>query len=326
MSEFEVLMPNPMMPMIADQLGKGCRLHKLWEAKDPKAELARLAPVIQGIAAGGGHAQLNSAYLAQFPKLEIVSSFGVGYDHVEAGWAGQHGILVTNTPDVLNEEVADTALGLLLATVRHIPQADRHVRSGAWLQGAYPLTATLRGRTMGILGLGRIGKAIALRAEAFGLKVVYHGRNAQPGVPWLYYPTLAGMARACDILMVITPGGAGTKNIVNAEVLAALGPQGVLINVARGSVVDEAALIEALQNKTILTAGLDVFANEPNVPKALIEMDHIVLLPHVGSATHHTRNAMAQLVIDNLLAFAAGKPPLTPVAETPWPQTAKQAK
>ena len=227
---------------------------------------------------------------------------------------------------MLNEEVADTALGLLLATVRHIPQADRHIRTGQWLKGSYPLTATLRGRTLGILGLGRIGKAIATRAEAFGLKVVYHGRSAQPGVPYLYYPTLKGMASACDILLVITPGGAATQNIVNAEILAALGSDGILINVARGSVVDEAALIDALQRKVILTAGLDVFANEPQVPQALIDMDHIVLLPHVGSATHDARNAMAQLVVDNLLHYAKGRAPLTPVAETPWPATANRAK
>ena len=326
MADFDVVMPQPMMPMIAAGLAKVCTLHKLWEAADPAAELARLAPRIRGLATGGGHKPVDAAFLAQFPKLEIISSFGVGYDHIDAAYAGKHGIVVTNTPDVLNEEVADTALALLLATVRHIPQADRHVRNGLWPKGAYPLTATLRGRTLGILGLGRIGKAIATRAESFGLKVVYHGRSAQPGVPYLFYPTLTGMAKACDILLVITPGGAATKNIVNAQVLEALGPDGILINVARGSVVDEAALVEALQQRTILSAGLDVFANEPHVPQALIDMDHIVLLPHVGSGTHHTRDAMAQLVVDNLAAFAGGRAPLTPVAETPWPGTTRPAK
>ena len=323
MSQFDVLMPAPMMPMIAEALAKRCRLHKLWESADPAADLARIAPQIRGIAAGGGHEPVDAEFMRQFPKLEIVSSFGVGYDHVDAGWAGRNGIVVTNTPDVLNEEVADTALGLLLATVRQLPQADRYLRAGKWLEKPFPLTATLRGRKMGIVGLGRIGKAIALRAEAFGLQVSYHGRNSQPGVPWLYYPTLVGLARACDILLVITPGGAATRNMVNAEVLEALGPTGILINVARGSVVDEPALIEALQKGTILSAGLDVYADEPGVPQALIDMEHVVLLPHVGSATHRTRQAMAQLVIDNLLSWGQGKAPLTPVAETPWPATAK---
>ena len=324
-SQFDVLMPTPMLPAIAEALAKGCRLHKLWEFDEPAAELARIAPQIRGIAASAGHHPVGPQFMRQFPKLEIVSSFGVGYDHVDAGWAGRNGIVVTNTPDVLNEEVADTALGLLLATVRQLPQADRHVRAAKWLEKPFPLTATLRGRKLGIVGLGRIGKAIALRAEAFGLQVAYHGRNAQAGVPYLYYPTLVGLAKACDILVLIAPGGAATRNMVNAEVLAALGPTGIFINVARGSVVDEPALIEALQKGIILSAGLDVFADEPRVPQALIDMEHVVLLPHVGSATHHTRQAMAQLVVDNLLSWGQGKAPLTPVAETPWPATAKKA-
>ena len=314
-----------MMPMIAEALARSCTLHRLWEAEDPEAELARIAPLVRGIATGGGHQQVDSAYIRRFPGLEIVASFGVGYDNVDAAYAGAHGIVVTNTPDVLNEEVADTALGLLLATVRQLPQADRYLRAGKWQERAFPLTHTLRGRKLGIVGLGRIGKAIALRAEAFGLEVSYHGRSAQPGAPWLYHPTLVGLAKACDILLVITPGGAATSNLVNAEVLAALGPDGILINVARGSVVDEAALIEALQKGTILSAGLDVFADEPRVPQALIDMEHVVLLPHVGSATHHTRAGMAQLVIDNLEAWSLGRAPLTPVAETPWPVPAKRA-
>ena len=325
MSDFDVLMPAPMMPMIAEALAKGCRLHKLWESPDPAAEIARIAPQIRGIAAGFGHQLVNPEFMRKFPRLEIVSSFGVGYDHVDAAWAGKNGIVVTNTPDVLNEEVADTAMGLLLATVRQLPQADRYLRAGKWLEKPFPLTHTLRGRKLGIVGLGRIGKSIALRAETFGLQVAYHGRNAQPGVPYLYYPTLVGLATACDILLIIAPGGAATRNMIDAGVLAALGANGILINVARGSVVDEPALIEALRKGTILSAGLDVFAGEPRVPQALIDMEHVVLLPHVGSATHHTRQAMAQLVVDNLLAWGQGKPPLTPVAETPWPATAKRA-
>ncbi|MBV9705209.1 MAG: 2-hydroxyacid dehydrogenase, partial [Methylobacteriaceae bacterium] len=186
--------------------------------------------------------------------------------------------------------------------------------------------ASLRGRTIGILGLGRIGKAIARRAEAFGLKVVYHGRSVQEEEPYLYYPTLVGMARAVDILMINTPGGAATRHLVNAEIIEALGPNGVLINISRGSVVDEEALIAALRARKILAAGLDVFANEPRVPQALIDLDNVVLLPHVGSASQPTRDAMGQLVVDNLVSWAAGKGPVTPVPETPWPRAAKAAR
>jgi lactate dehydrogenase-like 2-hydroxyacid dehydrogenase len=204
--------------------------------------------------------------------------------------------------------------------VREFPQAERFVRAGKWPQGQYPLTkATLRNRTVGMVGMGRIGKAIARRLEAFGVPVVYHSRNPQPGVAYKYYPKLVDMARDVDTLMVIVPGGAATANMINAEVLAALGPNGILINLARGSVVDEPALIAALKNSTIYSAGLDVFAKEPQIPKELLEMDHVVLFPHLGSSTEVTRAAMDQLVVDNILAWAAGKPPLTPVPETPYP-------
>ena len=321
MSDFETLMFSPMPPLVIDGVSACSRLHKLWEAGDEEKALAEIAPRIRGIATGGGHAKVDGDMLARFPKLEIVSSFGVGYDHIDASWAGKHGIVVTNTPDVLNDEVADTTFGLMLSAVRQLPQADRYVRAGNWPKAPFPLTASLRGRTLGILGLGRIGRTIAKRAEAFGMKVVYHGRRPQDDAPYLYFPTLAGMARACDILVAITPGGPETKHLVNAEVLEALGPNGIFINVARGSVCDQDALIAALRDRKILTAGLDVYADEPNVPKELIEMEHVVLLPHVGSGTKHTRDAMGQLVVDNLRSFISGRGPLTPVAETPWPAT-----
>jgi lactate dehydrogenase-like 2-hydroxyacid dehydrogenase len=219
---------------------------------------------------------------------------------------------------VLTDEVADIAIGLLIATVRRIPQADRYLREGRWLTGAYPLTASLRGRSVGIVGLGRIGKAVAHRIEAFGLPIAYHGRSRQDDVPYRYYPSLIDMAADVDTLISVAPGGASTRHIIDAAVLKALGPTGILINVGRGSVVDEEALVEALGNKTILSAGLDVFEDEPRVPAGLIAVEHAVLLPHVGSASVHTREAMGQLLVDNLTAWFEGRGPLTPVPETPW--------
>lgn len=316
----DVLLIGPPKPVIVNGLAGPFNLIKLSDAKDPEKLLAEAAPRLRAMAVSGTEQRVNGAFMTRFPKLEIVSSFGVGYDHVDAGWAGKHGITVTNTPDVLTEEVADTALGLLLCTVREFPQADRYVRAGKWAQKGYPLSkATLRNRTVGMVGLGRIGQAIARRLEAMQVPVVYHSRRPAAGVAYRHYPKLIDMARDVDVLLVITPGGAETKNLINAEVLAALGPNGILINMARGSVVDEAALIKALQDKTILSAGLDVYVREPEVPAELIAMDQVVLFPHLGSASVATREKMDQLVVDNVLAWAAGKPPLTPVAETPWP-------
>lgn len=319
-SKADVLMLGPLMPLIVEGLEKGFTLHRLWEADDQDALIAALGPHLRFMAAGGAHAPVDAAFLDQFPKLEMIASFGVGYDHIDARAAAARGVVVTNTPDVLNEEVADTALGLLLCTVRELPQAERHLRAGKWLESNYPLTATLRDRTTGIVGLGRIGKAIARRLDAFGVPVVYFGRTRQESVPYRYYADLVAMARDVDILIVITPGGPETKHLINAAVLEALGPNGILINVARGSVVDEPALISALRDKKIRAAGLDVFADEPRVPQELIEMDNVVLLPHVGSASVYTRRAMGQLVVDNLVSWASGKGPLTPVPETPWPR------
>jgi lactate dehydrogenase-like 2-hydroxyacid dehydrogenase len=313
----EILLIGQAKPVIVEGLEPFASLHKLVEAKDPDAFIKDVAPRIRGIAISYTSNRIDGAFMSRFPKLEIVSSFGVGYDHVDAKWAGEHGIVVTNTPEVLNEEVADTALGLLLCTLREFPQAERYLRAGKWPKGGYPLTPTLQGRTVGVVGMGRIGKAIGRRLEAFGVSVVYHSRNPQSGVTYKYYPKLVDMARDVDTLMVIVPGGAATKNLINAEVLKALGPNGVLINMARGSVVDEPALIQALKDRTVLSAGLDVFVNEPHVPQELIGMDHIVLFPHLGSASAATRQAMDQLVVDNLKAWFAGKAPLTPVPETP---------
>jgi lactate dehydrogenase-like 2-hydroxyacid dehydrogenase len=316
----DVLLVGSRKPVLLKGLEPNVNLHVLFDHTDREAFLKSVGDKIRAIAVAYTADRVSPAFMQRFPKLEQISSFGVGYDHIDAKWAGEHGIIVTNTPDVLNEEVADTALGLLLCTVREFPQADRYLRAGKWTDKHYPLSkATLRNRTVGMVGMGRIGKAIARRLEAFGVPVVYHSRNPQAGVSYQHYPKLIDMARDVDTLMVIVPGGPSTQNMINAEVLKALGPDGILINMARGTVVDEPALIEALKDRTIYSAGLDVFVKEPQVPKELIEMDHVVLLPHLGSASEATRAAMDQLVVDNILAWAAGKPPLTPVPETPFP-------
>jgi lactate dehydrogenase-like 2-hydroxyacid dehydrogenase len=260
----------------------------------------------------------DSKTLARFPKLEIVAAFGVGYDHVDAAYARDHNIMVTNTPDVLTEEVADVALGLLIATLREFVKADRYLRSGLWMTQNFPLSVgSLRDRKVGMVGMGRIGQAIARRLDASRVPVVYHTRNPAADVSYKHYPDLIEMAKAVDTLILILPGGPSTAKMINAEVMKALGPRGVIINVARGTVVDEPALIAALKSGTILAAGLDVFTNEPTVPDELRAMQNVVLLPHIGSGSVVTRNAMDQLVVDNLKTWFAGKPPLTPVVETP---------
>jgi lactate dehydrogenase-like 2-hydroxyacid dehydrogenase len=316
----DVLLIGPKKPVIVDGLKAAFNLHAMADAKDRDALVASLAPRLRAIAVSVSNERVDGALMARLPKLEIVSTFAVGYDHIDSKWAGEHGVVVTNTPDVLTEEVADTALGLLLCTVREFPQAERYLRMGKWLERDYRLTpATLRDRTVGLVGMGRIGQAIARRLDGFKVPVVYHSRRPQQGVPYRHYPDLAAMARDVDVLLVIVPGGAQTRHMITAPVLEALGPDGIFINMARGSVIDEAVLIKALQDKAIMAAGLDVYASEPKVPQELIAMDNVVLLPHVGSATVATRSAMDQLVVDNLLAWGAGKPPLTPVPETPWP-------
>lgn len=314
----EIVMTGPLMAYAADQLKARFTVHELWNAPDPAALLREVSGRVRGVAAGGGHSHVDAALFDALPKLEIVSSFGVGYDHVDAAEAGRRGLVVTNTPDVLTDEVADLAIGLLLATVRQLPQVDRYLREGKWLKGNYPLTTSLRGRKVGIVGLGRIGKAVAHRLEAFGVPVSYHGRSRQDDVAYRYYPSLVEMAADVDVLISVAPGGASTRHIIDAGVLEALGPNGILVNVGRGTVVDEKALIKALQDGTILSAGLDVFEDEPRVPAELIAIEHAVLLPHVGSASVHTREAMGQLLVDNLVSWFAGKGPLTPVSETPW--------
>jgi lactate dehydrogenase-like 2-hydroxyacid dehydrogenase len=298
----------------------GCAEHfdviRLWEDDDPEAVLSARGNEVAAIATAGQR-PIDAELMDGLPNLQIVANFGVGYQgQVDAVAAAERGVVVTNTPDVLNDEVADTALGLLLMTVRELPQAERYLRAGRWNDRPYPLTrGTVHGRTMGILGLGRIGQAIAHRAEAFGVSIAYHNRRRKD-VAYRYYPKLVEMARAVDILMVVTPGGDETRHLVDKDVLNALGPNGVLINVARGSVVDESALVEALQSGTILGAGLDVFENEPTVHPGLLELDNVVLLPHVGSASVPTREAMGRLVVDNLVGWFDTGQPVTPVPES----------
>lgn len=311
-----ILSMGEMMPDVEEQLDRRFHVHR--SAKSGLQQIVdAYGPLIRGIATRGRE-PTTADLIARLPALEVVANFGVGYDSIDLVAAAERGIVVTNTPDVLNDEVADFTLALLLSTIRRLPQADRHVRTGRWLESAFPLSPTLRGRTVGILGMGRIGKAVAQRISAFDVPVVYHARREQEGLPYRYYPTLLAMAQEVDTLIAIVPGGAATRHIINAEILSALGPNGILINVARGSVVDESALIAALQNRTILAAGLDVFANEPHVPAELIALDNTVLLPHIGSATHHTRGRMGQLVVDNLISWFSGNGPITPVPETPW--------
>jgi lactate dehydrogenase-like 2-hydroxyacid dehydrogenase len=298
----------PMMEALHGAFQVHDRVH---QGDDPAA-FAKIAPRIRAIAASG-ESKVPRELIAQLPALEIISVFGVGYDGIDVAAAHERGIAVTNTPNVLNDEVADLAIGLILSVARRLPQADRHVREGQWPGGPMPLARKVSGSRLGIVGLGRIGMAIAKRAAAFDMSIAYTARSEKPAAPYRYFPSAAALAAEVDFLVVITPGGAGTRKLIDAEVLRALGKDGYLINVARGSVVDEAALIEALQHGTIAGAGLDVFENEPNVAADLRALDNVVLTPHVGSATWQTRRAMADLAFGNLEAHFAGKPLLSPV-------------
>ncbi len=316
MAKPQILMPAPLAPDVVAALDERFTLHRLWEQDDRDAFLAEVGPAIVGMAATTLAGRINAAWLDRLPALEIIASFGVGYDNVDAKAAAAQGVIVTNTPGVLDDEVADLTVGLLLATLRCIPQADAFVRAGKWPAGAFPLSPTLRGRRVGLVGLGAIGKAIARRLEAFGVAIAYHGRSRQEGVAYRYYDTAVALAAASDVVIAIVPGNSGTRHLIDAAVLEALGPDGVFINVARGSVVDETALVAALRDGTIGGAGLDVFEDEPHVPEALIAMPNVVLLPHIGSASVATRAAMGRLVVDNLVAWFDGRPALTPVPET----------
>jgi hydroxypyruvate reductase len=306
MPQPDILVTAPLPPFLYEPLKADYRCHDYYQSSHKPGLLAAEGARIRGLVQGGGTVT-SPTLLEALPKLEIISVFGVGYDGVPVDYCKQRGIKVTNTPDVLTDDVADVALALILMTGRGFVRLNRFVHAGDWLKRGPELTTKLGGKRVGILGLGRIGKAIAQRVSAMGMEVAYTGRTKQ-NVPYRYLPDLESLAAESDFLVVASPGGAETRNIVNAKVLAALGKKGTLINIARGSIVDEPALVAALQAGTIKAAGLDVFADEPRIPDALLTMDNVVLLPHVGSATGETRKAMGDLCKANLDAwFGTGK-------------------
>lgn len=306
MADHDILITAPLPPFLYDPLKADYRCHDYHAAGDKPGLLASKGGSIRGLVQGGGTVTPVSL-LDALPKLELISVFGVGYDGVPVDHCRQRGIKVTNTPDVLTDDVADVAVALIMMTGRGFVRLNRFVHAGEWLKRGPELTTKLSGKRVGILGLGRIGKAIATRVQSLGMDVAYTGRKPQD-VPYRYLPSLKALAAEVDFLVVACPGGEATKNVVNAEVLAALGRNGTLINIARGSIIDEVALVAALQSGTIKAAGLDVFADEPNIPAGLMTMENVVLLPHVGSATNETRKAMGDLCKANLDAwFRTGK-------------------
>jgi lactate dehydrogenase-like 2-hydroxyacid dehydrogenase len=308
LSAIDVLAAAKLHPFYVAHLSRDHRLHDL-------AALPAVAARVRAVAASGD-SKVPASLIEALPALEIISVMGVGYDGIDVAAAKARGVVVTHTPDVLNDDVADLALALMLAAARQIPAADRYVRAGDWeAKGAMPLARKMSGARVGIVGMGRIGQAIATRARAFGMPVAYTARSAKPALPYRFVPAVQALAAESDFLVLITPGGAGTRHLVDAAVLQALGPKGILVNVARGSVVDEAALVDALERGVIGGAALDVFEDEPRVPARLKALPQVVLVPHIGSATAATRQAMADLAFANIQAHLAGQPLPTPVPE-----------
>ena len=313
MNKPEILAVAKLAPFLMAPLRESFIVHDQIHLSD-LAAFAAAAGRIRAIV-GGGESKVPRSLINQLPALEMISIMGVGYDGVDVAAALERKIPVTHTPGVLNDDVADLAIGLVLSVARRIPQADQYVRSGRWPGAPMPLARKVSGARLGIVGLGRIGQAIANRAAAFGMSIAYTARSAKPELAYSFFPTALALASEIDFLVVITPGGAGTRHLINADVLKALGPNGYLVNVARGSVVDETALIEALQKGVIAGAGLDVFENEPHPPEALWSMDNVVLTPHIASGTWQTRQAMADLTAGNLRAHFGGQPLISPVPE-----------
>jgi len=308
----EIVVAPRLYNRVMEELEAEFIVHPLWQARDPLSFVAPLKDKIRGFASFTSY-PVTAELIAALPKLEIIAAMSVGTDHIDLAAAKSRGIAVTNAPDVLTDCVADTGMALVLAVARRLIPADRFVREGRWLKGAFPLASKVGGATMGVVGLGRIGKAVAQRAAAFGMHIAYFGRRRQPDIPYRYYDDLVALARDSDYLMLTSPGGPETRHLVNAAVLEALGPEGAVINIARGSVVDEKALVEALAAGRLGGAGLDVYEDEPFVPEALLKLDNVVLLPHIASATHATRAAMGALMIANFKAHFAGEKLITPV-------------
>lgn len=316
MSRPRVLQAGPAMPALEAALAAQFDCHSLTRQSDPKRFLAEQGNTFEALVTSGKNGA-DGALMDALPALKAITHFGVGYDTVDVAAAAQRGIPVSNTPDVLNDCVADVAMGLLIDAARGLSASDRFVRRGDWLKGPFPLATRVSGKKLGIAGLGRIGQAIAKRARGFDMDIRYHSRRPVAGISFAHEPSLVALADWCDFLVVIVSGGPATRHLVSAEVIRALGPNGYLVNVSRGSVVDEAALIDALVNKRIAGAGLDVFEDEPNVPQALMGLDNVVLLPHLASGTRETRQAMADLVMANLHSiFTSGKL-VTPVPAAP---------
>ena len=308
----EILVVDPWHPATLEALDHQFVTNKLWLAADGKALLAACAERVRAIATSP-FPRVDASLIDALPKLEIISCFGVGVDAIDLAAAKRRNIAVTNAPNVMNDCVADLTLGLIIAVARRVCEGDRFVRSGQWLKGTMSPTRKVSGKRLGIVGMGRIGKVIARRAAAFDMAIAYHSRRRVAESPFTYFERLVDLAANSDFLVAIVPGGKETRRLINEDVMRALGPDGILVNVARGSVVDEQALVKCLQEGALGGAALDVFENEPKVPEALYAMENVVLQPHVGSATHETRTAMGRLAIDNLLAHFAGKPLLTPV-------------
>jgi len=307
-----VLQLGPLLPLVEQGLASTYNHLQLAKAADPAAFLAANAASIDALVSTS-RSGVNAALLDSLPKVKLVAHFGVGYDNVDAEHARRKGVVVTNTPDVLTDCVADLAIALLVDVARGVTAGDRYVRAGRWLGGPMALATKVSGKRLGIVGLGRIGRAIAARAEGFDMQIRYHNRRQVPDAPYPYERSLADLARWCDFLVVATSGGESTRGLVSASVIAALGPEGFLVNIARGSVVDEPAIVSALVERRIAGAALDVFADEPRVPEALLALDNVVLTPHIASATTDTRAAMGQLVLDNLARFFETGQAITPV-------------
>ncbi len=307
-----ILALGPLLQAEMETLEQKFNVIKLWESDRPDEVIQEKSAEIQGILSTYNSGGVSERLMDALPNLEVIAQFGVGYDNIDLAAAHKRGIAVTNTPDVLTDDTADVALFLMLNVARRAVEGDMFVRVGRWQNGGMPLSTSISGKTVAIIGLGQIGQAIAKRAEAFNTKIIYHSRTKKD-VAYDYYPDLTECAKAADFMILACAGGPETHHMIDYKVLEALGPKGYLINIARGSVVNEEDLLLALHNKKIAGAGLDVFANEPYVPEVMLKMDNVVLSPHVGSNTHETRAVMGQLVINNIVAHFAGNELLTPV-------------